>query len=344
MLPTYLPPEKLAETNELGQARKFLETEFAVTYINAPLRALNLLAGAVVEVDGHTLPATQNFLESLASNIGMPAAYAYDIDFSLFQYNFLQRKAEKDHPVKVCVIGDRAVGLAPGDYRPAVTTDVLDALPPINEKVWKLQKSSLSDRFFEIDLLSEDFVVTPMPGDDIRVGIRITNSETGDFGLRASLFTHRLRCSNGAVMTDQLGVVRWNYDKRMTYVSSIAKFASAVPVLWDGQKKLKDVYAAAIQRPVPEEDVVRLWRRIRSAAKLAPERADSILGISSDERHRLTAAVADRRAAGQPAEASTWDVFTIHNRITAAAKAFPMARRSHLERIGGAVLGGYPLN
>jgi hypothetical protein len=344
MLPTYLPPEKNAETNDLAQARKFLETDFAVTYIAAPLREVNLLEEAVVEVGGHTLPATQNFLESLATNIGMPTAYAYDIDFDLFQYNFTRRKAEKDHPVRVCVVGDRAVGLAPGDYRPAVTTDVLDALPPINEKIWKLQKFSLSDRFFEIDLLSEDFVVTPKPGDEIRCGIRITNSETGDFGLRASLFTYRLVCSNGAVMRSEFGTVRWNYDKRMTYVSSIAKFASSVPVLWDGQKKLKDVYAAAIQRPVAEEDVLRLWRRIRTAGKVEPERADMILGISSDERHRLSAAVAERRAAGQPAQASNWDEYTIHNRITDAAKAFPMARRSHLERIGGDVLGIYSLN
>jgi len=145
-------------------------------------------------------------------------------------------------------------------------------------------------------------------------------------------------------MRSEFGTVRWNYDKRMTYVSSIAKFASSVPVLWDGQKKLKDVYAAAIQRPVAEEDVLRLWRRIRTAGKVEPERADIILGISSDERHRLSAAVAERRATGQPAQASNWDEYTIHNRITDAAKAFPMARRSHLERIGGDVLGIYSLN
>jgi hypothetical protein len=344
MLPDYLPPEKNAETKEPSQLRNFLETEYSVERANASLRDLNLLPGAMVEVHGRAFPCTQNFLEDLAAAIGMPVAYAYEIDFNLFQHNFDQRKPVKDHAVQVCISSGRAVGLAHGEYRPARTIDILESLALYNSGFWKLQKGSLSDRCIEIDLLSEDFTVQPKPGDEIRVGVRITNSETGACGLKASLFTHRLVCSNGAVMSDRLGTVRWNYDRRVTYISSIANFTRGLLNLRHRQNQLAAVYSSAVERQILEEDVTRLWRRIRSAGNFTPERADSILGITSDERRRIASAVAERHTAGQPAEPGPWNIFTIHNRITAAARTLPFHTRSRLEQIGGDVLTAYSSN
>ncbi|MGD0767566.1 MAG: hypothetical protein ABSB42_05145 [Tepidisphaeraceae bacterium] len=344
MLPPYLPPEKSAVTNDAAELRSFLERAFAVSYVRASLSELNLLPAATIDVRGQTFPCTQKFLEDLASFIRMPAIYAYEIEFDLFQHNFRERKRVKDQAVQVCVLDGRAVGLAPGEYRPARTLDVLDALPSVEEGFWKIQKSLLSDRTVEIDLLSEDVVVEPRPGDVIRGGIRISNSETGGCGLKASLYTHRLLCSNGAVMSDSLGTVRWSYDRRVTYVSSIAKFSNDLVNLRNRQSGLKSVYSSAVERRLKEEDVTRLWRRIRSTGKFTPEDTNRILGITDDERRRLASAVAGRQAANQPAEESAWDVFTIHNRITAAAKSFPFGTRSRLERIGGNMLSSYSAN
>jgi hypothetical protein len=344
MLPTYLIPEKNVATNDVNELRTFLETDFAVRYIRGSLRDLDLLPGATIEIHGEMFPCTQNILEDLASFIKMPLGYAYEIGFPLFQRNFLERKAATDQPVQLCILRGLAVGLVGGHYRPARTLDVLDALPLLHEETWKIQKCSLADRGVEIDVLSDDCVVEPTPGDVIRTGIRISNSETGGCGLKASLYTHRLICSNGAVMSDSLGTVRWSYDKRVTYVSSIAKFSNSLLNLRNGQTKLKDIYSTAVGLPLLEEDLTRLWRRIRAAGNFTPEHADRILGITDTERRRLGSAVAERQGANLPAEKSDWDLFTIHNRITAAARSLPFRTRSRLERIGGDVLSVYSTN
>jgi hypothetical protein len=178
----------------------------------------------------------------------------------------------------------------------------------------------------------------------IRGGIRISNSETGGCGLKGSLYTLRLVCSNGAVMSDSLGTVRWSYDRRVTYAASIAKFCNSLVNLQNKQTQLKGVYSTAIERPILQEDVTRLWRRIRSAGNFTPEHTDQILGITDEVRRRLASAVAGRRAANLPAEESEWDLFTTHNRITAAAKSLPFRTRSRLERIGGDVLSTHRSN
>lgn len=344
MLPDRLSPEKNAVTNDPAELRNLLATDFSVTRIHASLQDVTLRPDALVRVGGDVWPCTQNFLEDLAAAIGMPAGYAYAIDFELFRYNFDQRKGVKNRAVQVCLMDGRAVGLAAGEYRPARLLDVLDALSPANGSFWKLQKSSLTDRSVEVDLLSENFVVEPMPGDVIRAGIRVVNSETGDFGLKASLFTHRLACANGAVMSDCMGTVRWSYDNRVTYCSSIAKFVSGLAGLRDRQNRLSALYAAATDRPVLEEDVALLWRRVRTAGNFSPDGTDGVLGITAEERRRLATAVAERHKAGLTAEPSPWDVFTIHNRVTAAARTSPFRIRSHLERIGGDVLTYYSPN
>jgi hypothetical protein len=341
MLPTALPPENSAATTNGAELRNFLEATFAVTYVLASLRELSLLPGAILDVRGQAFPCTQSFLEDVAASIGMPADYAYAIEFDLFVHNFQERKRAKDRAIQVCIVAGRAVGLAGGDYRPARMVDVLDALPSPDEGFWTVQHGWLSDRNVEIDLVSENFVVEPIPNDVIRCGIRLSNSETGGRGLKASLWTLRLICSNGAVMSDDLGTVRWSYDRRVTYVASIARFIDQLLNLRDKQSQLKSVYSNAIARPLFEEQITRLWRRIRSAGKFTPDHTNLILGIDDEERRRLASAVATRHAANQPAEESPWDAFTIHNRITAAAKAHPFGLRSRLERIGGDVLSSF---
>lgn len=345
MSPQSSPPqENFTATHDAAELRNLLETEFVTIYTSASLSDLNLCAGAVIEVGGQSLQCTKAFLKDLAAFIGMPLRYANDIDFGLFRHNFEERKWVTDRRVQVCIVGGCAAGLARGDYRPALTLDVLNALPLADEKFWKLQKACLSARNVEIDFVSEDFCVEAKKGDVIRAGIRISNSETGGCGLKASMFTLRLVCLNGAVMSDGVGSVRWSYDNRMAYMSSINQFVHNLLRLRDRQDDLRRIYAAAVERPVFEEEVSRLWRRVRSAGHFTPEEADAVLGLTAEERRRLTSAVAGRQAAHEPAAESVWDLFTIHNRVTAAAKLYPFGLRSRLERIGGSVLSAAAQN
>jgi Domain of unknown function (DUF932) len=338
MLPLDLPPEQFAETNDPTELRYLLESDFNVEYRHASLRDIELLTNARLWLKGEELPCTQFFLEAMASEIGMPLPYAYDIDEELFRLNFERRKSVKDAAIQICLVVGRAVGVVAADYRPARTIDLLNAWSSLDLRGWSMQHACVSDRSAEIDLITQNFMLEPQPGDEIRAGIRITNSETGGTGFKASFFTHRLKCSNGAVMSDHLGTVRWTYDRRVTYGASIRKCAANMAHLASRCKRLEPIYAAVMDQRLSEEDFTRLWRRLRSAGDFSPAATDVILGVTTDERRAVAAAVARRRADRQPEQPSPWDLFTTHNRVTAAAKAHPFATRSRLERIGGDLL------
>jgi hypothetical protein len=338
MLPDCLVPEKSVIATDSAELQGFLGHDFSVSYIAALLCEIILLPEGAIRVFDQVIPCTQHFLEKVAFAIGMPKTYAYNIDFGLFAANFEAQKRIRDLSVSICIVDGRAVGLARGKYRPARTADVLDALFAAGKAVGHVQKSVLSDAGAEIDFLRDSHVIEPKPGDVIRTGFRVWNSETGQGGLKASFFAYRLKCRNGAVFRDSVGTVRWPYDPRVTYTSSIRGFVEKLVELSEKQDRLKDIYARAIHQPVEEEQLARLWRRIRNAGGLTPERTDLILGITESERRALVASVLQRREANQPASPAEWDLYEIHNRITAAAQSLPFGARSRLERIGGEVL------
>lgn len=337
MLPIDIATEKFAHTTDVTEFRDFLEGDFRTTYLDASLADLQIDAAGHVELCGKRLPFTRNFLEQVSKFIRMPLTYAYDIDFDLFLHNVDQRKKHKNRPIRIPVVSGRAVGLADGAYKPAVTTDVLDEIAANRGPgQWVFQKASLSDDGIEIDLLNDRKPIEPLPGDEIRDGLRITNSESGGYALKAALYTYRLICSNGAVLADQLGTVRWTYDRRMTYMASIRQVVRGLNVLAERNSAVTLAYEQATQTQMLEEDFSRTWRRVRS--ELSPEAADAVMGVTADHRREIQAAVRERASSGEPSVAAPWTVYELHNRITAAAKEHTFRRRARLEEIGGDTL------
>ena len=213
MLSEIAIPEKGADANSFPELREFLESDFHTTYFPTVLDRIQLRPDGMIEFDGRRMPSTQSFLEALGKHIGMPLAYAYAIDFDLYRHNVEQRKERCSKAVTVCCHRGTAVNLAGREYRPAQTVDVLDKIE--SETIWQLQRAHVDDGGVEISLIEPGRVAAMAPGDEIELGVRISNSETGFGSLKASLYSLRLVCTNGAVMADQLGTARWNYDRRV---------------------------------------------------------------------------------------------------------------------------------
>jgi hypothetical protein len=293
-----------------------------------------------IEFDSHRMPCAQGFLESVADSIEMPLGYAYKLDYGLFRENFERRKEHYCKAVTVCCNRDIAVNLVPdAGYRPAHTVDVLHGFTDLN--FWNLQEARVSDRGVEINYIEPGCTVAPEPGDDVEIGIRISNSETGYVGLKASLSTLRLVCTNGAVMTDHLGTARWNYDPRVKYSTSIDQFNTALIKLRGRQGLLADLYKQPLRRNLLDTELVNLHRRLR--ASLPAAAVDAVLGLGLEERQAVQASVRSR-SREMPAAPTTHHLWDVHNQITAAAQRLDFVRRSRLERIGGALLVNGSMN
>lgn len=340
MLPVKLAPEKEVPVESLEEARDFLENDFKVDYFQTSVEEIDIHKDGTVTAANRCWPYAPTFLESLAKMIKMPLSYAHRIDFDLFKTNFDRRKQQNCCGIKLCISRNTVINVCNTNYYPARTVDVIKSLP---EKIrqWRLHGILLGDRGIEISWCDENVVIDPRPGDRILGGVQLSNSETGFRGLKASLFTLRLVCSNGAIFSDERQVVRWSYDRRVTYTTNMGRFCKELELLEIPRAELADKYSRVLDKLISDREVVNLWRRIRRVVE--PQRADYILGIQGQERLRLLERVREREDpfVSEPTDLNTYDV---HNRITAAAKDFPLITKRRLEEIGGDLLWRAALN
>ena len=334
MLPKELAPEKMVCVESLEDAQDLLSQDFRVEYMDTSLEHIQISEDGTVLVDNTALPYTPSFMESAARRIGMPLHYAHRIDFDLFKHNFDTRKQTACRGIKVCVCSGVAVNLARDNYQPAKTLDMIKSLPE-NMARWQFHEAVVSGHGVELSWLDETIRTDPQPGDTIVGGVRISNSETGFRGLKASEWTLRLQCLNGAVVADENRVLRWSHDRRVTYASNVQKFCKELEALELRQDELEERYRVMVNSSVQDRQAVALWRQIDRL--VGPQRADLLLGIPSVDRRQLFRRVLSYQ---DPQEANPTDLsaYEVHNRITASAKELDFSRRRRLEEIGKRML------
>ncbi len=276
MLGDIAAPEKEVLARSTDELRDSLETSFKTTYFHTSLDHMRFLPSGQIQFNDQEMPCAPGFLDAAAIAIRMPLDYAYRLDFGLFQQNFECRKAHCSRAVTICCNRGIAVNLADPDYRPAHTADVLRGL--VGASFWTLNGARVSDRGVDINLIQPGCTVTPEPGDVIQFGVRLSNSETGYTGLKASLFSLRLVCANGAVMADQLGTVRWNYDRRVAYTTSIEKFLNDLFKLRGRQEVQAQLYDELLQLNLLDREFVNVWRRMRTTLPSATA-VDAVLDV-----------------------------------------------------------------
>ena len=105
-------------------------------------------------------------------------------------------------------------------------------------------------------------VVEPVVGDIVELGIALTNSESGGRQLKASAYSYRLACTNGAIMADAIGTARWPNDPRMTSAASLLAFQRCVSELTEKLEAVASLYTANVDSLVPDVELFNLWRRV----------------------------------------------------------------------------------
>jgi hypothetical protein len=132
------------------------------------------------------------------------------------------------------------------------------------EKVWSSNeietRITISDRGVQAELLYLDdaFVIEPEVGDYTRVGIVVSNSETGGPLPVATGYAFRLQCTNGNKIRHNVGDVRFSSDWRCTWDNRCNRFTADLNSLKQHmQDKFSDLQTA-YRRMVDERNSAKV--------------------------------------------------------------------------------------
>ena len=193
----------------------------------------------------------------------------------------------------------------------------------------KLNEAYLNETHLHISLVFQSAQGYVKPGDPVRYGVMLANSEVGMGSLSVWSFIHRLVCSNGLVITEADGpsVRRIHLGKR---IEDLTKLPSDREVWLE--------YGDVVSATADNKRLPQILHRLQIAAQTpvmeAPEDAVEKLAkrfqLTKDEGER----VLSRYIAGS--DLSTWGLV---NAVTEAAKeADTIQRRVEMQTIGGRML------
>ena len=193
----------------------------------------------------------------------------------------------------------------------------------------KLNEAYLTETHLHISLVFQSAQGYVKPGDPVRYGVMLANSEVGTGSLSVWSFIHRLVCSNGLVVTEADGpsIRRVHIGKRM---EDLTKLPSDREVWLE--------YGDVVRATADNKRLPPILHRLQIAAQTpvmdAPEDAVEKMAkkfqLTKDEGER----VLSRYTAGN--DLSTWGLV---NAITEAAKdAESVQRRVEMQTIGGRML------
>ena len=193
----------------------------------------------------------------------------------------------------------------------------------------KLNEAYLTETHLHLSLVFQSAQGYVKPGDPVRYGVMLANSEVGMGSLSVWSFIHRLVCSNGLVITEADGpsIRRVHIGKRMEDLSKLPsdrdvwlEYGDVVRATADNKRLPQILHRLQIaaQTPVmeaPEDAVEKLAKRFQ---------------LTKDEGER----VLNRYITGN--DLSTWGLV---NAVTEAAKeAETIQRRVEMQTIGGRML------
>lgn len=341
MFPANLVQEKEIVVKNFDEAISNLESDYQVTHKDATLDELIINNEGRLACRGEEHLMTEWALENLCGQVGIPRTFARNIPWDLFLHNFDQLKTERNRPLVLAVGREDVVisvikqGKLP--YFPAKSVDVLRKLQEAQAEL-QVHELRIADRGVEASFIDPRLgELEPQVGDITGIGLRITNSETGFRGLKASSFLLRLVCTNGAVLSNNWANVAWSYDPRMNYRHSLDNFFKQLEQLSLGVSHLRESYRTLIQKKLSVLGLVNLWRSVNRI--VGQTDADGILGLPPDERKSLVKATKERRPGDnshlEETDRSYWEAY---NAITERARQYDFLRWRQLERLAGRLL------
>jgi hypothetical protein len=329
-------------------------------------------------IDGQRYQVTENAQCDLCKILNIPIEFVRGIPTALTATNIDQLSAIKQQSVIVVARENTIVSVidtvkwAEGKDKPA--GERKKKKPPFQplsnlaflhllEKVWSDNeietRITISDRGVQAELLYLDdaFTIEPKVGDITRVGIAISNSETGGPLPVATGYAFRLTCTNGNKIRHNVGDVRFSSDWRCTWENRGNRFTNDLKSLKQNiQDKFGDLqiaYRRMVDERLDDLHFYDWYRQTEYLFRGIAERSkhiDNIFGVEPDQRREIMNRERQRRRERRDAnttvieppqstDLNTWDVF---NGITEAARdELRYQRRTALEILGSDVIKAF---
>ena len=271
--------------------------------------------------------------QQLASRLNVPLPFAERIrneEPALYDrtLNTLLHKKDEQRLIRTNG-GDTCRAFLSKNYKIMDHDEFLKSVLPIlslNPNL-NVQEAFLSDTHLQLSIILEESDRHVRPGDAVKYGVVLLNSEIGLGSLSLSSFIYRLVCSNGLVVPEHEGSLRRIHlgramaDVNDNYNRTIwREYSSAVKELLTG-KRFEEIMAsmrAAAARPIVKD------------AEVIVEEIGKKFNLSKEEQAMVKAQYEAN------ADMSVWGLI---NSVTEAAKeATTIQRRNELQIIGGKLL------
>jgi hypothetical protein len=308
----------------------------------APVRQLAMKSDASMQVNGSgTFALNAIGHEQLAEYIGVPREYYKRIQEyapDLLASNVNRWMADKQGDRRLVRTLDGKIRAVLSDrYRCLDNVDLMNHLVPVlmDRPDLSFRRAEITERRFYLQVVSDELKGEIKPGDEVRMGLIISNSETGNGSLSIFPFSDRLVCANGAVHTSMgqrrahLGRALGGADENVTeYISDEAKQAEDRAFFL----KARDVVKAILSGDVLQRLLADMRASAEDKLEGDPEKVVEVVGrnvgLSETERVSVLRNLIDGKVG-----MSRWG---LANAITAAAHTSDdFDRAVELQTIGG---------
>lgn len=300
-----------------------------------------------LDVGGTQLVSRINDLAhtQLAGDVGIPQKF-YDRlrgelpGLAAHNVNTIMRARDAGQKRLVRVLDGNARAFLSARYRCIDNLGLIEQLMPqlVSRPDMRLASCDITERRLYIKLVSDELTGEVVPGDVVRGGLLIKNSEVGCGAWEISPFTERLICKNGAVHT-QLG-------QRAPHIGrALGGDDDAASELFSDETRAADDHAFYLKArdviaSILSGDKLQTILAGMKAAAGEPIEATEVEGVVEvmTERHNFTEGER-KNVLGNLIKGADLSRWGLANAITRAAEdADTYDRASELEEIGGAMM------
>jgi hypothetical protein len=227
--------------------------------------------------DGHPLLLHDLALRQLTSRIGVPLEYLRRCPRALAELNvnyFSQEGPYKRESQFRTIRGNQVRAILSESYAPFDDADLLPMVAAaLGDDDVQVQLMDLSDHHSHFRILFPRLETEAKPGDVIRAGIHISNSEVGLRGVIVESIAYRLVCTNGLVSPFRTSRISarhvGNPNRLREFVrTAVSEAKSNIP-------QLLDAYKATVHHRI--EEPVKLIERTANEGGLSQEQMRRIL-------------------------------------------------------------------
>jgi hypothetical protein len=376
--PHHFAPEKFFQCIDIEESTQICEQDFSYTRAETFISQISMDEDLSLLIDGQRYRPTEKAHGDLCKVLGIPIDFAFDIPTDLTAV--IVQRLKREHQQAVVMVAregtivsfiDPVKGADGKDkprnerkkkkphYQPLSNLSFLHML----EKVWSGTeidtRITISDSGVQVELLYLDdaFNIEHEVGDITRVGIAISNSETGGPLPLATGYAFRLKCTNGNKIRDKLADVRFSGDWRCTWDNRCDRFTADLKVLkqrmHDKFGDLQTAYRRMVDERLDDKNFYSWYRQAEYLFRGIADRSthiDNIFGVEPDQRKEIFNRERQRRrelkdantTVIEPPQSTDLHAWNVFNGITAAARdEVRYQRRTALEMLGSDVLQSF---